>query len=68
MQRSVQTRSKNMPVTVNELTTDVMVEPGQQMGSAKPAADQKKDPAAIRAELAMITRLDLRTRAEGFDD
>jgi hypothetical protein len=57
-----------MPVTVNELTTDVTVEPGQQMGSTTPAAQQNKDLATMRAEFAMIMRLDLRTRAEGFDD
>jgi hypothetical protein len=68
MQRSMQTWSKNMPVTVNELTTDVLVETGQQMGTATPAAEEKKDLATMRTELAMIMRLDLRTRAEGFDD
>ncbi len=68
MQRSMQTWSKHMPVTVNELTTEVMVELGQQMGAATPAAEQKKDLATMRTELAMIMRLDLRTRAEGFDD
>jgi hypothetical protein len=57
-----------MPVTVNELTTEVMVETSQQMGAATPAPEQKKDLAQVRMELALIMRLDLRTRAEGFDD
>jgi hypothetical protein len=64
----MQTWSKNMPMTVNELTTEVIVETGQQMGAATPAAEQKKDLAKMRTELAMIMRLDLRTRAESFDD
>jgi hypothetical protein len=57
-----------MPVTVNELNTEVIAEPGQQLG-AQPASTQRpRDLATIRAELAATGRLDLRTRAEGFDD
>ena len=57
-----------MPITVNELTTEIIAEPGQQMGGAPPSADTAKELTGVRAELAAIARLDLRLRAEGFDD
>jgi hypothetical protein len=57
-----------MPITVNELTTEIIAEPGQQLGGAPPSADTVKGLTSVRAELAAITRLDLRIRAEGFDD
>jgi hypothetical protein len=57
-----------MPITVNELTTEIIAEPGQQMGGAPPSADTAKELTSVRAELAAIARLDLRLRAEGFDD
>jgi hypothetical protein len=57
-----------MPITVNELTTEIIAEPGQQLGGEPPSADTAKEPTSVRAELAAIARLDLRIRAEGFDD
>jgi hypothetical protein len=57
-----------MPVTVDELTTEVIAESAPQLGSDQPSTSESKAPTAIHAELAAIMRLDLRTRAEGFDD
>jgi hypothetical protein len=57
-----------MPVTIDELTTEVIAESGHQSGGDQPSTNESKPPAAIYAELAAIMRLDLRTRAEGFDD
>jgi len=57
-----------MPITVNELTTEIVAEPAQQLDGAPPSADTAKDLTSVRAALAAIVRLDLRTRAEGFDD
>jgi len=68
MHREMQPRSKRMPITVNELTTEIIAEPGQQLGGAPPSADTAKDLTNARAELAAIARIDLRLRAEGFDD
>lgn len=57
-----------MPITVNELTTEIIAEPAQQLGGAPPSADTANDLTSARAELAAVARLDLRIRAEGFDD
>jgi hypothetical protein len=57
-----------MAVTVNELTTEVTVEPARELGGVPPAVSQAKELTAIHTELAAIMRLDLRTRAESFDD
>jgi hypothetical protein len=57
-----------MPITVNELTTEIIAEPAQQLGGAPPSADTAKDLTSARAELAAVARLDLRIRAESFDD
>ena len=57
-----------MSVTVGEITSEVIVEPERQLGGGAQAANQPKDLATIRTELAAIARLALRTRADGFDD
>jgi hypothetical protein len=66
--RPLQPRSTRMPVTVGEISNEVIVESDQQLtGGAQPMI-QPKQIATIRSELASIARIALRTRAEGFDD
>lgn len=59
-----------MPLTIGHLTTEVIVEPdraaGVAGGSAVPPAPEL--PQAVRRELAVIARDEMRTRAERFDD
>ncbi len=58
-----------MPVTIGELTTDVIAEAGDGSAPSAPAPhDDQKDATSVRARLAVIARQVLRTRAEGFDD
>jgi len=57
-----------MPISVDQLTTEVTVEPEQQLGGAPSLTAKANDLAAIRAKLVSLARLDLRIRAEGFDD
>jgi hypothetical protein len=68
MYRPLQSWSARMSVTIGEITSEVIVEPERQLGGGIAPANQLKDLATIRAELAAIARLARRTRAEGFDD
>ena len=59
-----------MPLTIGQLTTEVVAEADGQTaadagsgGSGMPEQRQ-----AIRADLAALARQAMRTRAEGFDD
>jgi hypothetical protein len=58
-----------MAVTIGELNTEVIAEPGTEVAATGPVSnDRMKDLATIRTELAAIVRQSVRTRAEGFDD
>jgi hypothetical protein len=57
-----------MPVTIGELTTDVIAEAEQAAASAETPEKPENEAAAIRARLAAVAGQTLRTRAEGFDD
>jgi hypothetical protein len=59
-----------MPVTIDQLTTEVVAEPGQQLAGAgaMPAPDRIDELAKVRFAIAQVARLDQRTRAEGYDD
>jgi hypothetical protein len=59
-----------MAVTIDQLTTEVVAEPGQQLAGAgaTPAPDRLEELARVRFALAMAARLEQRTRAEGYDD
>ena len=59
-----------MPVTIDQMTTEVIAEPQQQLAGAAtaPATDRLDELAKIRFALASAARLDQRTRAEGYDD
>ena len=57
-----------MPVTIGELTTDVIAEAEQIAATAETPDRPENDPAAIRARLAAMAGQTSRTRAEGFDD
>ncbi len=57
-----------MPVTVDDLTTEVIAEPAQQYSDSPLSDNNVKGSTSNRTELAAMVRLDLRTRAEGFDD
>jgi hypothetical protein len=58
-----------MPLSIGELTTDVIAEGASPEASSAPAStDAAKDPQSVRAELSAVARDLMRTRAEGFDD
>jgi hypothetical protein len=59
-----------MAVTIDQLTTEVITEPQQQLAgaSATPATDRLDEVAKIRFAIVSAARLDQRTRAEGYDD
>jgi len=59
-----------MAVTIDQLTTEVVTEPQQQLAGASsaPAMDRLEELAKIRFAMASAARLDQRTRAEGYDD
>jgi hypothetical protein len=59
-----------MPVTIDQMTTEVIAEPEQQVAGAStvPATDRLEELARIQFALAAAARLDQRTRAEGYDD
>ena len=58
-----------MPVTIGDLTTDVIAETEQTAAAAAgPPEQPENDAAVIRARLAAIAGQAMRTRAEGFDD
>ncbi|HTT39050.1 MAG TPA: hypothetical protein VMH32_15440 [Burkholderiales bacterium] len=59
-----------MPVTIDQMTTEVITEPQQQLAgaAAMPATDRLDELAKIRFALAAAAQLDRRTSAEGYDD
>lgn len=58
-----------MPVTIGELTTEVVAEGGAPAAGTTPApVDTGISLSGIRGDLAALARLAMRTRAEGFDD
>ena len=57
-----------MPVTVGEISSEVIVEADQQLAGGAQTMNQPRQLASIRTELAAIARIALRTRADGFDD
>jgi hypothetical protein len=58
-----------MPVSIGNLTADVVVEPDGNAGAgATPAPPPAERQASVRAELTALAREAMRTRAEGFDD
>jgi len=59
-----------MPVTIDQLTTEVIADPEHQLAgaAAMPATARLDELAKIRFALAQAARLDQRTRAEGYDD
>ncbi|MBZ5558144.1 MAG: hypothetical protein LAO77_12795 [Acidobacteriia bacterium] len=58
-----------MPVTIGELTTEVIAEDAAPAASAGAAAgDEPQHLTMIRAQMAAVARETMRTRAEGFDD
>ena len=57
-----------MPVTIGELSTEVIAEGDAPSGATGAAADPPQQLAAIRAQMAAVARDTTRTRAEGFDD
>jgi hypothetical protein len=59
-----------MAVTIDQLTTEVIAEPGPQLAGAgaTPAPDRLEEMAKIRFAQAVAARLEQRTRAEGYDD
>jgi len=58
-----------MPVTIGQLTTEIVVQPEEPPAGAAAAPEARsEDIASARARLAAIVRQALRTRAEGFDD
>ena len=58
-----------MPVTIGELTTEVIAEPDAHHGDGDPAPnDDHNDMNRVRKGLAAIARQALRTCAEDFDD
>ena len=58
-----------MPVTIGELTTEVIAEPDTRGSDSDHAPDDKqKDAVAVQSSLVAIARRALRTSAEDFDD
>jgi len=57
-----------MPLTIGNLTTEVVAEGDEQAAADVGGADAPEERQAIRAELAALARQATRTRAEGFDD
>jgi hypothetical protein len=60
-----------MPLTIGELTTEVIADSATAGDAAAPApapGGAARDPQAERAALADLARDLMRTRAEGFDD
>jgi len=58
-----------MPVTIGQLTTEVIADRGAASSAAPTAgASPQAQQAAIRVQLATVVRDESRTQAEGFDD
>ncbi|MEI6668465.1 MAG: hypothetical protein WCP29_09940 [Acidobacteriota bacterium] len=57
-----------MPVTIGELTTEVIAEADTPAGDATAHPRDPSETAGLRAELAALLDHRVRTRAEGFDD
>jgi hypothetical protein len=59
-----------MPLTIGHLTTEVIAEPDARGADdpPAPARDAPEQVAAMRRELAVMVRNEMRTRAERFDD
>ncbi len=57
-----------MPVTIGELTTEVVTEADVPTGNARSRPEPSPDVSVVRADLAARALQRLRTRAEGFDD
>jgi hypothetical protein len=58
-----------MPVTIGELTTEVIAEGTAPTAEPAPApAESAPRASSLRGELAALERLAMRTSAEGFDD
>jgi len=56
-----------MPVTISELTTEVIAERDAHLPPAAGPGDAQAT-APTRSQIAAIVRDETRTRAEGFDD
>ena len=58
-----------MPITIGQLTTEIVTQPEEPPAAAAAAPEARPDEiASARTKLAAIARQALRTRAEGFDD
>jgi hypothetical protein len=58
-----------MPLTIGQLTTEVIAEAdAQNTIGTNPGPAPTPDQQAIRAQLAALAHQAMRTRAEGFDD
>jgi hypothetical protein len=57
-----------MPVTIGNLTTEVVAEADEQAAADAGNGDTPDQRQTVRAELAALARQAMRTRAEGFDD
>jgi hypothetical protein len=57
-----------MPVTIGNLTTEVVAEADEQAAADAGSGDTPDQRQTVRAELAALARQAMRTRAEGFDD
>jgi len=57
-----------MPVTIGNLTTEVVAEADEQAAADAGSGETPDQRQTIRAELAALARQAMRTRAEGFDD
>lgn len=60
-----------MPLTIGQLTTEVVTEPegrgpGESGVTGRPDTPEQRQ--AVRRDIAVIVRDEMRTRAEGFDD
>jgi hypothetical protein len=57
-----------MPLTIANLTTEVIAEADDQAVADAGGGEAQEQREAIRATLAALARQATRTRAEGFDD
>ena len=58
-----------MPITIGQVTTEIVARPEEAPApAAAPAATQATQLATVRAQMAAIARQIMRTRAQGFDD
>ena len=58
-----------MPVTIGQLTTDIIADRSAPPATpARAAASPPDQQAAIRVQLSTLARNQSRTQAEGFDD